>query len=157
MVGLFGSLKQQTNGALNINAKLNVLELGTWLKDIYRGGGTYEGTSHADAVFYDPDNGFYRYFHTDGVANNTHLSDPALDKMLENQQRELDEPKRVAIVKDIQRYLLDLSPTIYIVSPNASWANQEWVQNYKPTNIAYLETPRHYDELWFSEKAPNRA
>ncbi|HWO93915.1 MAG TPA: ABC transporter substrate-binding protein, partial [Dehalococcoidia bacterium] len=156
LTAIFGGLKQASGGALNINVRLNVMELGSWLKDVYRGGGTFEATSHADAVFHDPDNGFYRYYHSTGVANNTHLNDPKVDDFLERQRREFDHEKRVEVVHEFQRYLLDISPTVYIVAPNSFSGAQPWVENYKTHTIGYLETLRHWDELWFNETAPQR-
>lgn len=157
LAGIFGSLKDQTGGQLNINTKLNVLELGDWLTNVYRGGGRYSATTHGDWNFDDPDNTFYRYFHTDGVANNTHTSIPALDKLLVDQRRELDEEKRVEIVREIQEVLLDEATTVYIAAPNFFLGAQAYLGGYKPMVLNNVETPRHFDEWWHTEDAPGRS
>ncbi|HWO94340.1 MAG TPA: ABC transporter substrate-binding protein, partial [Dehalococcoidia bacterium] len=84
--GIFGAIKQQSNGAVNLAVKLKVLELADWFKTVYYGGGRYEGTSHGDWGWAEPDSGLYRYFHPKGVANNTHTDDARLNQLLEAQR-----------------------------------------------------------------------
>ncbi len=157
LAGILGSVKNATVGAVNINTKLKVLELGEWISGVYRGGSRYMATTHADWGWDDPDNGFYRYFHTKGVANNTHFSNAEADRMIEQQRREFDVEKRAAIVADIQRLIIDEAPVIFIVSPNNFGAVQPWVENARLMFLNNIEYLRHYDEIWYNEKAPNRA
>jgi len=59
-----------------------------------------------DNGWIDLDDWVYPYFHTKGPKNSFQVSDPALDKMLEDQRREFNVDKRRALGYDIQRYLL---------------------------------------------------
>ncbi len=156
LAGIFGSLKQATGGQLNINVKLKVMELGEWQPNIYRGGAPYMATTHADWNFDDPDNTFYRYYHSTGVANNTHTNIAALDQLLDQQRRELDTEKRVAIVRDVQRLLIDEAPTVYIAAPNFFLGAQPYLQGYQAMVLNNVEQPRHFDEWWHGEGAPAR-
>ncbi len=60
-----------------------------------------------DNGWLEPDDYLFPYFHTDGAKNSFNLSDPALDRMLEDQRQEFDMERRRQLVYDIQRYLLD--------------------------------------------------
>ncbi|HWO94394.1 MAG TPA: ABC transporter substrate-binding protein [Dehalococcoidia bacterium] len=155
LVGVFGAIKQQTNGAVNINARLNVMELTDWFQQIYFGGGTYMATCHGDWSWEEPDNAFYRYFHSTGVANNTHTNDAELDRLIEQQRQELDPEKRLQIVRDIQFRLLDTSQMIWIVSPEGFTGAQRFIGGYSPMFLNNVESPRHFDELWLTEDAPS--
>ncbi len=154
LVGLFGAIKAQTNGAVNINAKLEVLELGEWFSRVYFGGGTYTATTHADWGWTEPDNAFYRYFHSKGVANNTHTNDPELDKLIEQQRREVDPEKRLSIVRDIQFRLLDSAQMVFILAPEAFTGAQGYLGGYSPMFLNNVEILRHFDEWWLTEDAP---
>jgi len=55
----------------------------------------------------EPDDYLYPYFHTTGSKNSFNLSDPELDRMLEEQREEFDRDRRRELVYEIQRYLLD--------------------------------------------------
>jgi len=60
-----------------------------------------------DNGWLEADDYLYPYFHTDGPKNSFNLSDPDLDRMLEDQRNEFDSEKRRQMVYDIQNYLLD--------------------------------------------------
>ncbi len=156
LVGIFGALKDQTGGAVNINATLKVLDLADWFSTVYYGGGQYMGATHGDWNFDDPDNTFYRYFHSKGVANNTHFSSPELDALLEKQRGELNTEARIEQIKDVQKLLLEEVPVAYLLGPNTVTAKQPWLQNYTPMYLNNIELPRHFDEWWYSADAPQR-
>ena len=60
-----------------------------------------------DNGWMEPDDYLYPYFHSTGSRNSFNLSDPALDRMLEDQRQEFDLEQRRQLVYDIQHYLLD--------------------------------------------------
>jgi peptide/nickel transport system substrate-binding protein len=60
-----------------------------------------------DNGWMEPDDYLYPYFHSTGPRNSFNLSDPTLDRMLEEQRREFDLERRQQLVYDIQHYLLD--------------------------------------------------
>jgi peptide/nickel transport system substrate-binding protein len=60
-----------------------------------------------DNGWMEPDDYLYPYFHSTGSRNSFNLSDPTLDRMLEEQRQEFDTEKRQQMVYDIQHYLLD--------------------------------------------------
>ncbi len=70
-----------------------------------------------DNGWIDLDDWCYPYFKTDGPKNSFRVSDPDLDKMLDDQRREFDGEKRKQLGYDIQRYLLG------VTNPEAPAAN----------------------------------
>jgi peptide/nickel transport system substrate-binding protein len=55
----------------------------------------------------DPDEVLWDMYHSTSGRNSCKVKDPNLDKLLEAQRRELDENKRLAMLKDIQYYLAE--------------------------------------------------
>jgi peptide/nickel transport system substrate-binding protein len=60
-----------------------------------------------DNGWLEPDDYLYPYFHSTGPKNSFNLSDPTLDGMLGGQREEFDRERRIELVHDIQRYLLN--------------------------------------------------
>jgi len=60
-----------------------------------------------DNGWMEPDDYLYPYFHSTGPRNSFNLSDPTLDRMLEEQRQEFNTERRQQMVYDIQHYLLD--------------------------------------------------
>ncbi len=63
--------------------------------------------------YVDPVDYFYPMFHSEGSYNFAHLSDPKLDKMIEQAMTELNETKRAELIKQIQRRIVELAPAIF--------------------------------------------
>jgi ABC-type oligopeptide transport system substrate-binding subunit len=80
-----------------------------WGKDGVNGGKLpfyYAGRTASDAdTFYD------QYFHT-GITKRTGYSNPELDKLIEDQQRTADQRKRVAILQQAGRLIMDDIPFV---------------------------------------------
>jgi len=78
-----------------------------------------------DNGWLDLDDWLYAYFHSTGSRNSFNLSDPALDRMLEDQRAEFDLERRRQIGLEIQDYLLDqvLAKLDYVApsQPSTRW------------------------------------
>ena len=97
-----------------------------WGRDGVNGGKLpfyYAGRTASDAdTFYD------QYFHT-GITKRIGYSNPELDKLIEEQQRTADQKKRVAILQQAGRLIMDDAPfvplytlsEIYGVAKNVIW------------------------------------
>ena len=91
---------------VGINAKIEVVEYATyyserWPKVEYDMGIGYQ------TYFQEPDEWLRTQLHTNGAKNWYNISDPKLDKMLDEQRLILDQEKRKEYVHDIQRYVLE--------------------------------------------------
>lgn len=63
----------------------------------------------------DPD--MYTLWHSDQQNNITHYKNVRIDKLLEEGRQTTDELKRIQIYADVQKYLLDDSPTAFLYFP----------------------------------------
>ncbi|MGE5042111.1 MAG: ABC transporter substrate-binding protein [Candidatus Levyibacteriota bacterium] len=63
----------------------------------------------------DPD--MYSLWHSDQQNNIMHYKNVRIDKLLEEGRQTVDEQKRVQIYADVQKYLLDDSPTAFLYFP----------------------------------------
>lgn len=107
-----GLLKQ----ALGIDVAPKTLENAQWISDVYRAQKPYPLSSHGDWSFDDPDRTLREYYHSKGSAQHQNLNDATLDKMLDDQRRELDKTKRQELVRDIQKYMMDKAYTVPLFS-----------------------------------------
>jgi len=81
---------------------------------------------------YFPDAAFMLYtkYHSSSaghVDQNEYLQDPKLDAMLEDALASLDETQRLAKCGEIQKYIMDVCPTLYIYDWNIVEAVQDYV------------------------------
>jgi peptide/nickel transport system substrate-binding protein len=81
----------------------------------------------------EPDEWLRSVLHTDGQRNWYNISDPTLDRMLEEQAGILDPDERLEAVHEIQRYALkNVVAPIPTVSPVSPQMWQPWLKNYWP-------------------------
>jgi peptide/nickel transport system substrate-binding protein len=67
----------------------------------------------------EPDNVLFRKFHSSQIGrnNNAWINDPKLDGLIVGGQQEYDTTKRAQIYKELQTYIHDIAPWIYLNSP----------------------------------------
>jgi len=78
----------------------------------------------------EPDAQLYTRHHTTGGRNFQKLSDPELDKLLEQQRQELDVAKRRELVMKVQERLWGLYPMAWLYTREAYYPSQPWVEIY---------------------------
>jgi peptide/nickel transport system substrate-binding protein len=87
-----------------------------------------------DNGWIDLDDWVYPYFHTDGPKNESRLSDPILDGMLDAQREEFDPEARQQLGYEIQNYLLDNVLTrVDFVAAIWLWVAWPYYRNFRPT------------------------
>jgi ABC-type transport system substrate-binding protein len=92
--------------------------------------GTAVMTWGYDNGWIDLDDWLYPYFHTGGTKNSFLLSDPDLDKMLDDQRAEFDYTARRKIGLDTQHYLLDkVLARLDYSAPISRFVDWDYVQN----------------------------
>lgn len=85
----------------------------------------------------DPSNEVNRFLSTSPFGKAMGINDPKLDELILQGQSELDVPKRIAIYKQIEQYVLDqayvIIPYVYPLRWELVWSN---VQGYEvmPSN-----------------------
>ncbi|MEL7606656.1 MAG: ABC transporter substrate-binding protein [Sedimentibacter saalensis] len=112
-------------GKIGINVKIEIVEWGTWLSDVYTAkkfdttvvGHTGRLDSYAFLARYKSDSNDYISLKTGEV-----------DQLLADALKELDESKRKEIYKQIQVILAEKLPAIYLQTPRTMLALQKDVQ-----------------------------
>ena len=80
----------------------------------------------------DPDSTLYGTFHTGSKGNYPKVSDPVLDKLLEDQRAEIDPAKRLAIQRNASKRILDQAWGVELIYPPKWDVAQTYVANYNP-------------------------
>jgi peptide/nickel transport system substrate-binding protein len=80
-----------------------------------------------------------------GTYNWSYLKDPKIDAALDAAANELDEPKRLQLLKDAQRLINDQAAAISTVSPKYVDAIRANVEGYEFNPSDYYFIPRFYD------------
>jgi peptide/nickel transport system substrate-binding protein len=102
------------------------------------------GSDYAD----EPDIQLSRWL-TDGPQNYTGQADPEYDRLYEQQSREIEPQKRVALVKEMQRHVMNSANFI-----QGLWSSRAVVHNAKVKN--YVAHPSHYtnqrlQDVWLAK------
>lgn len=134
-------VQNQLNG-VGFDVKLETMDIGTLNARVKQENDTPSGGGFFDMMgwaWFDPDI-LYALFHSPGWVDG--FSDPALDKQLEQQRATPDQTQRVALLDQIQKYLLDHAAMVPLYSPGWNWilAAQNNVHGFQfaPFNRALL-------------------
>ncbi|HEX8501351.1 MAG TPA: peptide ABC transporter substrate-binding protein [Pyrinomonadaceae bacterium] len=94
----------------------------------------YKGFARSGWVgdYMDPYTYLSLYIVKEGGANGTGWWDPKYNKMLEDANREPDEPKRMAMLAKAEEYLLEHQPVLTLVIPATSWMKKPYVKGLYP-------------------------
>jgi peptide/nickel transport system substrate-binding protein len=97
----------------------------------------------------DPDYQLRTYI-TGGDGNYGLISDPVVDELYKKQQVELDEEKRIALVHDLQRRMLDQMLWV----PGLWWkrieARSALIKNYEPMHTHHMN--RRMEDVWLAKE-----
>ncbi len=97
----------------------------------------------------DPD-AMLQTFVTNGTGNDGLISDPEVDELFEQQKSELDEQKRIELVQEAQRKILD---NMYWM-PGLWWKRIETrssrIKNYEPMHYHHMN--RRMEDVWLAKE-----
>ena len=133
---------------IGVEAEHKLKESATWRKD---------NRAHNFAVNVDPmgnpsrdPDAMLQTFITNGTGNDGLISDPEVDKLFEQQKQELDEQKRIELVKQAQRIILD---KMYWM-PGLWWTRIETrsalIKNYEPMHYHHMN--RRMEDVWLAKQ-----
>jgi len=128
---------------VGFDVQLQTMDIGTLDARVKQENDTKQGGGFFDMMgwaWQDPDI-LYSLFHSPGWTDG--YSDPTLDKMLEQQRQLTDQAKRLALIDQIQQFLLDHAAMVPLYSPGWNWmlASQSSVKGFQfaPFNQALLQ------------------
>ena len=133
---------------IGVEAEHQLKESATWSKD-NRAHNFVLNVDPMGSPSRDPD-AMLQTFITNGFGNDGLISDPEIDKLFDQQKVELDEQKRVEIVREIQRKILD---KMYWM-PGLWWKRIETrsarIKNYEPMHYHHMN--RRMEDVWLAKK-----
>jgi peptide/nickel transport system substrate-binding protein len=126
---------------LGIDAEIETLELGVyvdrWLK------GDFDTVVALNGGNPDPDNMFYRYWHSTGNLQKVAAwNSPDVDKLLDQGKSILDPEKRKAVYADVQKKLTEAAPWTWLYVGYEYRLMQQFVKNFTPMpngSLIYLK------------------
>jgi peptide/nickel transport system substrate-binding protein len=149
----FGTLQlQQSLAEAGITMEIEEMEWADWRLNVYGAKGDFEVTIGGEFDYISPDRQLYNAFYSDGSANNRHVNDPELDKLLIAARRELDEDNQVDKYKEIAQYLVDNAISIWMPQGLGWVATQKWVKGWFWQYSAGALFERNFmDEVWLDK------
>jgi len=102
----------------------------------------------------DLDDWIYPYFHTDGAKNSFNISDPELDRMLDEERAEFDTAKRQQMGYDLQDYLLTKVVGMLLwVSPAGPSIHWPYLKN--TVGLPWFGSSFHRADVWIDTTDPS--
>jgi peptide/nickel transport system substrate-binding protein len=124
---------------VGVKVNIDAVELAAWSQRRLSGNfdmalGGWFGTS------FDSDGWFYQAYHSSQIPgrNSAQVKDDKLDKMIVDGQQEYDPAKRTAIYRDIQKYIWEQVPWIYVNFPASLSAVNRRVRDFR---LYYIYAP----------------
>lgn len=121
------------------------------------GKGSRQGYFDRDSIIFgsasaytDADEFLFNYFHSTSTTNQEHLSDPALDAMIDKERATITENERLKAATDIQKYIAEQMYAIATVGPLTYTVVQPYVKNYR-VGSQYGKFSEAYDQLWIEK------
>jgi peptide/nickel transport system substrate-binding protein len=116
---------------VGIEAELKLQEYGAYMATT--GQGKFEGMMMGPyAIGWEPDSALYGPYVPDQPRNRSHVNDPKLTAMAQEQRRVKDLEARKQLIFDMQRYAAEQQYYVYLFSPMVTGSWQPYVKNYAP-------------------------
>jgi ABC-type transport system substrate-binding protein len=120
---------------VGIEVELKQQEYGAYMATTFAG--KYEGMAIGPiAIAWEPDSALYGMYVPDHSRNSSHVNDPKLLAMLQEQRRIQDRETRKQRIFDIQRYIAEQQYYVFTISLTSTYTWQPYVKNYAP-NLSF--------------------
>lgn len=127
---------------VNIRVKINSVEWGTWLDEVYVKR-NYQSTIIGFDGKLDPNPILARY-KSDYARNFMNFKDSDFDKIIDEAAIELDDAKRVDLYKQAQRILTEKAPAAYVCDPNLTVAMRKDLFGYTFYPVMFIDIASMY-------------
>ncbi len=145
---LHGQRVTQELRKVGFNPSITVINLGRFAQEVWYGG-EYTMFVGAPPPASAPNSYLLPVFHSEGAWNTTGYRSPELDRLLEDQARELDPQVRRALFLDIQREILDKAFRFMPATRVSIWTWWPRVRYFHP-NFAASEY-FHWARVWVND------
>jgi len=128
-------LLEQYLKEVGIEVELKQQEYGAYMATTFAG--KYEGMAVGPiSIAWEPDSVLYGMYEPDNMRNSSHVNDPKLLAMLQEQRRTKDLEARKKLIFDIQRYIAEQQYYVFTISIAYACSWQPYVKNYAP-NLSF--------------------
>jgi len=118
-----------------VEVELKQQEYGAYMATTAQG--KYEGMAVGPiSIAWEPDSVLYGMYEPGNLRNSSHVNDPKLLAMLQEQRRTKDLEARKKLIFDIQRYIADQQYYVFTISIAYACTWQPYVKNYAP-NLSF--------------------
>jgi peptide/nickel transport system substrate-binding protein len=132
---------------VGIEAEHKLEETATWSKTRVTRDFELIVDPYGSATVGDPDELLVKF--TTGASSNWgRVSDPVVDKLFEQQAREMDEAKRVQLAKQIDRRILEKAWRIQGLWATRPEVRSAKIRNYKPQPCQWMN--RRFEDVWLA-------
>jgi peptide/nickel transport system substrate-binding protein len=129
-----GLVMQDSFKKIGVNAEVQQLEWGTFVKQVNPPSFDYDVYVTARTFYPDPDQYLTPYFHSTGQSNpNASYKNPKVDELLETGRTTSDSARRLQIYTDLQKLLEDELPHFWFYSGVNIEAVRNNVKGYLPS------------------------
>ena len=131
LIADLSSLIKDQLAKVGINILLDEVELGTFIANVILPG-NFDLAFFPNLPYDEPDRplSFYHTRGVTGVGNWNNYTNPEIDKLIDAQESEFDEEKRIKLILDVQRLILkEHGPQITMPSGNFYGATWKYVHN----------------------------
>jgi peptide/nickel transport system substrate-binding protein len=132
-----------------INAELDILDTPRWYARLQKKDYTI-GLNVTGVSVDDPDGNLVENYSCKSERNYTQYCNAEVDKLLAAQSRELDKDKRMKMVWDIEKLLVDDAARPSIVWQTAANCWQPYVKGYKPHDNSQYNNLR-FEDVWLDK------
>ena len=130
--------------AVGIDARLQLVEWGSWLEDVYTNG-NYETTVIGLTGKLDPYEILTRFV-SDYSRNFFHYDNSEFDTLIEEAMVESDESERIRLYKDCQMILTEDAVCVWTCDPNLVIATRKDLKGYKAYPLTFTDISALYYE-----------
>jgi peptide/nickel transport system substrate-binding protein len=134
---------------IGVEAEHQLEESATWSKNRRSGNFVILADPYGSAGDGDPDEVMNK-FTTGASSNYGNFSDPEVDKLYEQQKTELDEKKRIELVKQMQKLIISKGNFL----PGLFWtrieARSALIKNYEPHHSHHMN--RRFEDAWLAKQ-----
>lgn len=144
----------------NIDVKVKNIDYIQWVDEVKARGMNYDMTCYQDCMEAELDTGIYHKYHTKGGYNNTHYSNPDVDRWAEQISGEMDDEKVWEPMRKVTLKVLEEAPTLPLSTGLWFAGAQPWLHMVAANSWSHLggwSIQWQFSTNWFDETAPKRA
>jgi peptide/nickel transport system substrate-binding protein len=124
-------LLEQYLKEIGIEVELKQQEYGAYMATTFAG--KYEGMAAGPiSIAWEPDSVLYGMYEPGNLRNSSHVNDPKLLAMLQEQRRTKELEARKKLIFDIQRYIAEQQYYVFTITITYTCSWQPYVKNYAP-------------------------